>query len=66
MGCNVEKREKPVMSPARRLSDVVLCLAECLLGHTGQVLVHAWPGAKGGHWVKALDDSPPSPPSLGL
>lgn len=38
--------------------------AECLVGHTGQVLAPAWPGAGGGHWVKALDET--GPPSLGL
>lgn len=33
--------------------------AECLVSHTGQVLAPAWPGAGGGHWVKALDERPP-------
>lgn len=38
--------------------------AECLVSHTGQVLAPAWPGAGGGHWVKALDERPPLRDSL--
>lgn len=53
------------MSSVRHLTDAVPCLAECLVGHTGQVLAPAWPEAGGGRWVKALYERAPRPRPLG-